>query len=1026
MMPGSDSVEASGRPVALLFTPFRLDPAEGRLWRGDELVPLRPRAFEVLRYLLEHAGQLVTHEQLLHQFWGDVRLSDGVLKTQIAEIRLALGDSARAPCFIETVHRRGYRFLVSCERVLAAAPAAAALVPSVGGAGRPTLAEPLRTLEHLIGRSSELGFLSERRQRASAGARQTVLISGEAGIGKTALVQAFLQLEQAAEPGTWISWGQCIEQYGSGEPYLPMIEALRKAGEGPAGQTVAECLRRSAPTWLAMMSGSQSLEAPAASDARAATPGRMLREIVEMLEEVANRCGVILLIEDLHWADPSTLDLIAYLAQRTGQARLMTLGTYRPVEDRAGRLADTLGTLTSRGRGCELQVAPLSLGAIREYLAQRFPSHLLPPAVAELLHQRTEGNALFMVGIVDGWLQRGMLSVAEGRCELATALEELERWVPDTFVRAVERGLERLSPFERSVLEAASVAGNEFSVAAVAAALAEDIVAVEEACMRWARRGELLRSTGVAEWKDGTVAERCQFLHALYQEIAYAQLGAARQAQLHLRIARRLEQAYGCDADNLSPELAAHFEKGRDYPRAVHYLRRAGERALRRSAFHEATKHLRRALELVDRLPDTADSRGVKLELLLLVVLPLRATKGYAASELELVYARAAELCEGRASPAQRCAVLAGQGASHILRAAYGEAAAAGAELLRLAQAASDMSVVAEADLILGIAAHGLGQQASAQVHLCRVVEFHEQCRVTLPSNMTSLDEGFSACGMLAQSLWMLGFPDQAWHLAEKTLERARATGNPFGAAHALSYCSGVLLLRGDLAPAAAHAAQLETLCSERGFEMFAPFASLHTAGVSIERGEPAAAIDGLARALSAYEATGSRAYRSYWYCSLATALAGTGQLQEALHVLEELLQGEPGQREALWDADIHRLRGELTLQVEARAASGVDSVGRNAMAESCFLSALQIAQQQGAKPLELRAALSLARYWRRRGDASPWIALIRECYGWFSEGFDTVDVARARAFLAELAEPDSVHARQVTSLRTVEGRTPK
>lgn len=1002
------------------FPPFRLDAEQQRLWRGEQLVPLRPRAFEVLHWMLQRAGQLVTREELLSQLWGDVHLSEGVLKTQIAEIRQALGDSAREPRFIETVHRRGYRFIGSLERESAPEHEAPPLPPAVSP-------PPTVWREPLVGRESELALLADSWRRSSAGERQTVLISGDAGVGKTALAQAFLARLPAADASAWISCGQCIEQYGAGEPYLPIIEVLRRLWAGIARQALAECLTSTAPTWLALLSGQGTISP---SDSGAGVPGRMLREIVEALEQLSQGRAVVLLIEDLHWADHSTLDLIAYLSQRVSPARLCLIGTYRPVDARAGRLANVLATLNARGRCSELSLAQLSDSAVNEYLASRFPGHSLPAAVAQLLYRRTDGNALFMVGTVDGWLERGLLTVASGRCELSASLEELAAWVPESFVRIVERELDRLGAFERGVLEAASVAGQQFSVAVVAAALSEDTVAVEEVCMRWARRGQFLRSTGVAEWSDGTIAERCQFRHALYQQIAYAQLGAARQAQLHLRVGQRLEQAYGAQADGISAELASHFEKGRELVRAVHYLCSAGERALRRSAFHEAARHLQQALRLVPRLPDTVDKLGLELELLVLSTLPLRMTKGDAAAELEAAYQRAAELSAGRASTEQLLVVLGGRALLLLSRAFYAEAAAVAEQLLELARAQRDTAAISDAQFLIGAAAHRLGRHAVAEAHLSQAITLHGPRGSLAPLTGTVMDDdGVAARGALAQSLWMMGHPNRALAVAEEALARARASGSPFAVAHSLSFHALIAFQHGRLSEARQQAAVLSALCQEHGIAMFAPFAVLLQAGTLLEQGQHALATEQLSVGLKAYELTGARAHRSYWYCALARAHAGVGQPDRGLALLEEALSGDPEQREQLWDPELHRVRGELTLQLARLgppAASAAEG-SRHERAGSCFETALRLAQEQSARLLELRAALSLARHWREGGgDASRGRELVQGLYRWFSEGLDTADLVRAEAFLAEDPGPEPARVMLAASFRTTEGWTPK
>jgi predicted ATPase len=265
--------------------------------------------------------------------------------------------------------------------------------------------------------------------------------------------------------------------------------------------------------------------------------------------------------------------------------------------------------------------------AVEEYLARRFVDHRLPNAVAKMLHHRTSGNALFMIGVVGGWLDRGLLRIADTHCELHASLDKLAACVPDSFVRMLERELELASALQRRVLEAASVAGREFSTAVVAAALDEQPTEVEEICLSWARRGQFLRKKGRCEWSDGTVGELFEFIHVLYQELTYERIGVARPAFLHLRIGERLEGGHGADPARVATELALHFQPGRPYGRAPHHIGPAGERALRHGDYREALDHLTRALVLIERAAGTTASQVRELNFRLMMAAALRMTK---------------------------------------------------------------------------------------------------------------------------------------------------------------------------------------------------------------------------------------------------------------------------------------------------------------------------------------------------------------------------------------------------------------
>ncbi len=633
----------------LTFGPYQLDMGTGQLKRGKQEVRLTGKAAALLRVLVERAGQVVSKEELFATVWSETVVSDNALTSCIKELRQALRDNAKSPRYIETIHRRGFQFIAPVTAAAVAAPSAMVQEPSTKAAS-PSQPSPLIT--SFVGRESELARLQQWVEKALDGQRQLVFVTGEPGIGKTTLVEMFLG-QVAGEEKLWIGRGQCVEHYGTGEAYLPVLEALGRLCRKAEGQDMIALLRHEAPTWLAQM---PALVSPAELEelqrrTAGVTRERMLRELAEALEALTAERTLILWLEDLHWSDYSTLDLLSVLARRQERARLLILGTYRPVEvlTRDHPLKGVKHELQLHGQCEELALDFLSEASVADYLAARFSGGTqrgaLLQRVAHLIHQRTDGNALFMVNVANELAVRGVMTQEE-HGERHGNLDALSIEAPANLRQMIEQQISRVTADERHVLEAASVVGADFSAAAVAAGVEQTAEGVEAQCEGLVRRGQFLVARGTSEWPDGTVAGRYGFAHALYQEVVYEQLSASRRVRLHRQIGERVEQGYGEHVREMAAELAMHFEQGRDYERAVQYLQQAGENAIRRSANREAISLLTKGLDLLTLLPDTPERARQKLLLQTALTVPLVMTQGYAAPEVEKVYTRARALCQ--------------------------------------------------------------------------------------------------------------------------------------------------------------------------------------------------------------------------------------------------------------------------------------------------------------------------------------------------------------------------------------------
>jgi DNA-binding winged helix-turn-helix (wHTH) protein/tetratricopeptide (TPR) repeat protein len=575
------------------FGDFSLDFAKEQLSCRGEVVALTPKAFAVLRRLVDDGGQLVSKEELLLAGWPKTHVSAGALKVIILEIRRALGDNPTAPTFIETVPRRGYRFIA----------------PRTRKAQVPAAAEPRGPL---VGRDGVLAQLEDRLARALAGQRQLVFLSGEAGVGKTTVLDAFLA-RATSDPDLLIARGTCLEHYGAAEAYLPVLEALGRLLREPGTERVIRVLKTHAPTWFAQLPWLEHRDDREAlpPELLGATKQRMLREMAEAVEALTPRNPFLLVIEDLHWSDYSTLDLLGMLARRQEAARLLVVGSYRPVDVivKAHPLRALVQELRVRRQCEDIALAFLREAHVAAYLAQRFGGHAFPSELARAVHQRTDGNPLFMVRVVDELVALRVLELEDDRWRLKGSVEEITRAVPESLRALVEQQMNRLSPEAQRVLEAASVLGNDFTVGAVATGLGVHPLAVEERCDALARDGQFLSAAGLVAHPDGTKVASYRFTHNLYPHAIAERVPAAWRLRLHQRVGEWLEHTYGAKATEIAGSLAWHFEEASDYQRAIRYLVLAAQNAAGRFAYADAIRVLEQARSLTHHLAGDARSQ---------------------------------------------------------------------------------------------------------------------------------------------------------------------------------------------------------------------------------------------------------------------------------------------------------------------------------------------------------------------------------------------------------------------------------
>ena len=601
----------------IAFGPFRLDVDAGILFRDTEPVPLGQRATALLSALVEQPGALISKDALVDAAWHGLAVEDSNLSVQIATLRRVLGEVGGED-WIETMPRRGYRFVGPVSRLEKTQGS------SIEGSGQllstERSAEALPSLPgdpHLVvGRTAPLETLDRMKQRIVAGQRQIAFVTGEAGIGKTAFIAKVM--ERLTGQGFDLLYGRCTERFGNNEVFLPLIDALVTRYRAN-GLDLLPAIRMHAPTWMLQLPG--VMDAPEHAAFReqmfGATRERMLREFCDLVEALSTDRLWVLVLEDLHWCDFATLDVLSRFARGTGKASVLVLGTYRPSDSAIGghpirRLHQDLEI-----HGCcnELRLDRLSHPEVERYLALRFGDAELASTLSGPVYERTQGHPLFVTSMLKHLIDQQAIIEANGTWRLSSQATYSQDGVPNNLMNMITYELARLSDDERRLLDVASVAGEEFSAALVAAGLSRDTIEVERDIEALVRKDHILVRAGASEWPDGTYSGSYAFRHILYQNVIYQDLAPGLRAQTHKRLGKRLEEAYLGRTSEIASALALHFEQGRDFPSALRYLGQAAESSTKRLGHAEAASYLTRAIEILDRF-EAVDKFATRITLL--------------------------------------------------------------------------------------------------------------------------------------------------------------------------------------------------------------------------------------------------------------------------------------------------------------------------------------------------------------------------------------------------------------------------
>jgi predicted ATPase/DNA-binding winged helix-turn-helix (wHTH) protein len=1001
--PGGDREARLTREVE--FGPFRFTFTPARLWRGRRAVKLEAKPAAILRYFLENIGVVMSKEQVRRAVWGATMVASSSVHTGVRAVRHALGDRVESPRYIETVGRDGYRFV---------APVRAATQPTrehrSAVDGRPS------RKQIFIGRKRELGELRTHLKRAAQGNRQLIFIGGEPGAGKTTLADAFL----AGLPPHLcrVGRGQCIEMFGESDAFLPILDAIQDLCRGPEGAEVTEVLRRYSPAWLLQLTG--LLEAKELEDLRqrasCATRERMLREIAEGLEHLASDRITLLLLEDLHVSDQSTVELLRYIGQRRMPAQLFVLGTFRSVEMivRNHPLRHLLQDLCAHGQAAELALDLLKANEVTAYLHQRLSSRKLDEALRRQLHERTGGNPLFLADTVEYLLQNRTLTRGPDGWSLRKDLKAAG--VPDSLQQLITRQIENLPEEAKRIIEAASVAGMEFALATIAAGSELATNTVEVAIEEIIRRGQFIEDRGVIVWPDATASRQYGFRHALYQDAIYRKLSEGKRARIHRLIAERLETGYGVQSLEIAPELAVHFGQGQGYDKAALYYQQAAEKALRRSAYREAVSHVTAGLKMLKSLPSNPPRLSTRIGLQTILAPALMALEGHMSAKVKQAYLEAKSVCEEAGDTVGLCGALLGLYRLYNTRGNISKARECAAACLDLATKLQNPALMLGAHYALASIAFTRGAVSEALAHAQRGLALNDPTQYSFFAVRYGFNPVVGCLAYSALALWVLGYPDQARCRIEESLMLAHRLEHPFTLAFAHSAATlGYILLRDQLGFHQQFAA-LTTIAERHAFPFWLASGTLWAGLAQIIRGEPEEGIATMNKGFASMQASGSIIQQGQFRALQAEAIGSLGRIQAAQAMIANASEEIDRSGERVYEAGIYRIKGELLRrQAESRSPrpgshrAGTKAASRNndssflQEAEACFRKAIEVARAQQAKSLELRAVMSLCRLWRAQGKHADAIAMLSEIYSWFKEGFETADLIEAKALLEDL-----------------------
>jgi DNA-binding winged helix-turn-helix (wHTH) protein/tetratricopeptide (TPR) repeat protein len=880
----------------LCFVEFELDESNACLLRNGEAVAVAPTPFTLLCVLARQPGSLVTKDALLDAVWGHRFVSDSVLKTAISDLRKVLGDDPKRPRYIETVSRRGYRFIAPPSSA-PSRPPISATVPAAGAHSSPPF----------IGRTDEVSRLQRAWERADGGQRAVVWLAGEPGIGKTTLIEHFLTgLGDIA-----CARGHCVEHYGIGEPYLPVLEALADLCRGdPALPTL---MRAVAPTWLLQLpwlSTAQERDA-LRRELAGIGPDRMLREMGELLDRYTEQRPLLLVTEDLHWSDRATVQLIDYVARRRGRARLMWLASFRVAEVVA--LDHPLNSLRHElrlQRLCEEVVLdPFSETEVADYVALRSTSLARDEAFVRALHERTDGVPLFVSSVISE-----VMDTTDDDATIEARLAGMA--VPENLAAIIDHYINKLGTEQRALLSAAAVCGVEFRVETVSLALERDLASVADTCEELVREQVWLTRSRAAELEE-TMELPYSFRHALFRQVLYDRTPRSLRTHLHRQVGAALERERMAGVPVAASELATHFDRARQPMIALRYYAEAAEAALLHFSPALCIGLTERALVLLRQAPEGLERDTLEITLATLQGVSAFHTLGVG-SEARNAFERAYMLLADIPEHPMRGRLLHGFGYLLGLRGDYSQALAVAERAEALSCEANDPALMLVACIVQGEVHHLQGRTQATRRWLERALAIAEPLDIGA-NEIFAADPQVMLHGMLAIELVRSGLVEQGRAHMQLARTRAQTLRQPMTWLVATWQEVLIEVRMGNPVRVAALADDMQTLVDEYSLALGRTACRWWRGWADARNGAPRDGYRNIREAYDEHTGLGMRSGASevLGYAAEALLLAGDCdaaqvELQEALRMGEELGERVYLPQLLLLEASIARMQGRL------------------------------------------------------------------------------------------------------------------
>lgn len=845
----------------------------------------------------------------------------------------------------------------------------------------------LTGLTPLVGREQELSLLLDRWEQVKEGMGHVVLLGGEAGIGKSRMVKA-LKERIAEEPQAWLTECRC-SPYHQNTVFYPIVDLferviLKFGGEDSPEDKLSKVegflvqygfpLDETAPLFATLLSIPLGDSYSPLNVTAQQQKQKTLQVLLDILMKRSLQQPVLFVVEDLHWADASSLEFLDLLIDQGPTVPIFTVLTFRPAftppwTGRSHLIPVTLNRLT-----------PKQVSNMVEDIAVK----VLPAQILEQIVDRTDGVPLFVEELTKMVLESGLLREQQHHYELAGPLPPLA--IPATLHESLMARLDRLSAV-KDVAQLGATIGREFPYELLQAVSPLDDEALEKALAQLVDV-ELLYQRGLSP--QATYL----FKHALIRDTAYESLLKSRRQHYHQRIAQALAERFP-EMAGTQPEIVAyHYTTAGLVEQAIPYWQKAGEQAIQRSANVEAISHLTQCLELLKSLPDTPERTQQELTLQITLGSALIATRGYASPEVEAAYSRARELCQQLGETPQLFPVLRGLAVFYFIRPELQTAQELGERILSIAQDSQDPSLIIEAHAVLGETFYHQGKFALSLKHVERGYAFYDPQQHSDLAFGYTRDPGMQCLNYMSTSLWQLGYPDKALVRINESLRLVHRLTHPYSLAQALFTSAWVHQLRQEGSAGQERADAVITLSVEHGFPFLLAAGNLFRGWALAQQGRTQEGIAQIQSGLVALRGTGSEIGLPMFYSWLAEAFGKDGQIEEALAMLTEASAAADETGEHCWDAELHRLKGELTLM------QGADETE----AEACFYQAIEVARRQQARSLELRATVSLCCLCQKQVKTEEARQMLQEIYDWFTEGFDTKDLKEAKALLDELS----------------------